>query len=117
MNRTWCTATFFTVALTAVCAAAPAAQDAKVDKGAKLFAEQKCALCHSVAGKGNPKGPLDEVGSKLTADEIRQWIVEPAAMTAKAKAERKPAMPAKYASLPKDDIDALVAYLSSLKKK
>ena len=34
-----------------------------------------------------------------------------------AKAERKPPMPAKYAALPKDDLDALVAYLSSLKKK
>jgi hypothetical protein len=38
-------------------------------------------------------------------------------MTAKAKADRKPAMPSKYASLPKDDIDALVAYLSSHRKK
>ena len=38
-------------------------------------------------------------------------------MTAKNKAERKPPMPAKYAALPKDDLDALVAYLSSLKKK
>jgi cytochrome c553 len=38
-------------------------------------------------------------------------------MAAKAKATRKPPMTAKYAALPKDDIDALVAYLSSLKKK
>jgi mono/diheme cytochrome c family protein len=94
-----------------------AAQDAKVEKGAKVYADQKCSLCHSIAGKGNPKGALDDVGSKLTADEIHQWIVDPVKMTAKAKAERKPPMPAKYAALPKDDIDALVAYLSSLKKQ
>ena len=103
------------VALTAFAAAA-SAQD-KVAKGQQVFADQKCSLCHSIAGKGNPKGPLDDVGSKLTADQIHDWIVKPADMAAKAKADRKPAMPAKYASLPKDDLDALVAYLSSLKKK
>jgi len=91
------------------------AQDAA--KGAQVYADQKCSVCHAVAGKGNAKGPLDAVGSTLTADEIRQWIVDPAAMTAKTKAPRKPAMPAKYASLPKGDVDALVAYLGSLKKK
>ena len=86
-------------------------------KGAKVYADQKCSLCHSIAGKGNAKGALDDVGSKLTAAEIHDWIVKPAEMTAKAKAERKPPMPAKYASLPKEDLDALVAYLASLKKK
>ena len=42
--------------------------------GAKVFADQKCSLCHSVAGKGNAKGPLDDVGSKLSAADIRAWI-------------------------------------------
>jgi mono/diheme cytochrome c family protein len=93
------------------------AQDAKIDKGAKVYADQKCSLCHSIAGKGNAKGALDDVGSKLTAAEIHDWIVKPAEMATKAKADRKPPMPAKFASLPKDDLDALVAYLSSLKKK
>jgi mono/diheme cytochrome c family protein len=74
-------------------------------------------LCHSIAGKGNAKGILDDVGSKLKAEEIREWLTDPVGMAAKTKATRKPAMPAKYASLPKDDLDALVAYLSSLKKK
>jgi len=98
-------------------AGSASAQDAKVEKGKTLFADQKCTMCHSIDGKGNVKGPLDGVGSKLTAAEIRSWITQPAAMAAKAKAERKPAMLTKYAALPKDDIDALVAYLSSLKKK
>lgn len=39
-----------------------------------------------------------------------------AEMTAAAKATRKPAMKA-YANLPKADLDALVAYLASLKGK
>jgi mono/diheme cytochrome c family protein len=101
----------------AVFASAASAQDAKVDKGLKVYAAQKCAMCHSIAAQGNVKGPLDDAGTKYTADELRQWIVDPVAMAAKHKAARKPAMPAKYASLPKDDLDALVAYLASLKKK
>lgn len=104
------------VVLTAMTAGTASAQDAKA-KGEKVYTDQKCSICHSIAGKGNAKGPLDEVGSKLTAAEIKQWITDPAAMSAKAKADRKPPMPAKYASLPKDDLDNLVAYLSSLKGK
>jgi mono/diheme cytochrome c family protein len=89
---------------------------AQTEKGAQVYAAQKCSSCHSIADKGNKKGPLDDVGSKLTSDQIREWIVDPAGMTAKQKAARKPPMPAKYASLPKDDLDALVTYLASLKK-
>ncbi len=81
--------------------------------GAKVFADQKCSLCHSIAGKGNAKGPLDEVGSKPAGD-IRAWIEDANAMTAKTSATRKPAM--KQYVLPKADVDALVAYLSTLKK-
>jgi hypothetical protein len=36
-------------------------------------------------------------------------------MTAKTKSTKKPPMPAKYASLPPADLDALVAYMQSLK--
>lgn len=94
-------------------AATAAAQDAKA-KGEKVYADQKCSLCHSIAGKGNAKGSLDDVGGKLKADEIREWIVDAKGMTAKTKATRKPEM--KQYTLPKDDVDALVAYLSNLKK-
>ena len=51
--------------------AAPAvAQEARA-AGEKLFTEQKCTLCHSVAGKGNAKGPLDEVGIWTIAEQPR----------------------------------------------
>lgn len=96
-------------------AAAPGGAQA-TDKGATVFVAQKCSLCHSLDGKGNAKGPLDDVVSKLTADEIRQWIVAPADMAAKAKATRKPAMKA-FPNLPKEDVDALVAFLHATKKK
>jgi mono/diheme cytochrome c family protein len=89
------------------------AQDSS--QGATVFIDQKCSLCHSIGGKGNAKGPLDDVGSKLSADDIRAWITDSKGMTAKTKPTRKPEMRA-Y-SLPKADVDALVTYLSGLKKK
>lgn len=89
------------------------AQDPKA--GEKVFVDQKCGVCHSIAGKGNQKGALDDIGSRLSADEIRMWITDAKAITAKTKAVRKP--PMREYSLPKDQLDALVGYLSTLKKK
>jgi mono/diheme cytochrome c family protein len=85
-------------------------------RGAKVYTDQKCAVCHTIAGKGNAKGPLDDVGSRLKADEIRQWMSDPAAMTKKTNAARKPPMRA-YPDLAKQDLDDLTAYMLSLKKK
>jgi mono/diheme cytochrome c family protein len=90
------------------------AQDVKA-AGEKVFTEQKCSLCHSIAGKGNAKGVLDEVGTKLKPEEIRAWITDAKAMTEKTHAERKP--PMKAYELSKADVDTLVAYLTTLKKK
>jgi mono/diheme cytochrome c family protein len=90
------------------------AQDVKA-AGEKVFTEQKCTLCHSIGGKGNVKGVLDEVGSKLKPEEIRAWITDSKAMTEKTHAERKP--PMKAYELSKADVDTLVAYLTTLKKK
>jgi mono/diheme cytochrome c family protein len=92
------------------------AQDkAQIERGIKAYAANKCSVCHSIEGKGAKKGPLDGVGTKLSADEIREWIVDAPGMTKKTKATRKPVMK-NYAHLPKDDVDGLVAYMSSLKK-
>jgi mono/diheme cytochrome c family protein len=92
------------------------AQDAKIERGKQVYAAQRCGMCHSIEGKGNANGPLDGVGAKLPAADIKQWIVDPAAMTEKTKAARKPSMKVNPA-LPAEDVDALVAYMVSLKKK
>jgi mono/diheme cytochrome c family protein len=84
------------------------------DKGEKVYADQKCAMCHSIGDKGNKKGPLDGVAAKYSAADLRQWIVDAKAMTAKTKSTRKPEM--KTYQLPKEDVDALVAYMQTLKK-
>jgi mono/diheme cytochrome c family protein len=97
-----------------IAVAAPAAAQSAAD-GEKVYVDQKCSVCHAIAGKGNAKGPLDDVGSKLSAADIRAWITDAKAMTAKTKAARKPEMKAYV--LANDEVDALVAYLSTLKKK
>jgi len=85
----------------------------RIEQGSALFTSQKCVMCHSVGDKGNKKGALDGVGTKLNADEIRQWLTAPDAMREKTKSTRTPAM--KDPKLTKDQIDALVAFLSAQK--
>ena len=88
---------------------------AQIKRGQEVYTAQKCQLCHGIAGKGNKQNPLDGVGAKLSAEDIKKWITHPAEMTAQAKSTKKPPMPAKYGSMPPADLDALVAYLASLK--
>jgi mono/diheme cytochrome c family protein len=94
-------------------AAIASAQDAA--KGQAVYTAQKCSMCHAIEGKGNKANPLDGVGKKLSADDTRQWIVNPKEMTTKTKSTKKPPMPANYTKLAAEDLDALVAYLQSLK--
>jgi hypothetical protein len=68
-----------------------------------------------IAGKGGKAGTLDGVGTKLSAADIREWIVNPTAMTKKTKSTKKPVMLNKYSKLPAGDMDALVADMQSLK--
>ena len=93
-------------------AATASAQD-KAAQGMKVYADQKCSLCHAIADKGNKKGPLDGVGKKLSEADLRAWITDAKGMTTKTGAARKPEM--KAYNLSKDDVDALVAYLQTLK--
>jgi hypothetical protein len=75
-------------------------------------------MCHSVAGTGG-KLARDGAGSKLgslSAADIAEWITKPAEAAKKHASTAKPPMRA-YASLPKADLDNLVAYMQSLAKK
>jgi mono/diheme cytochrome c family protein len=105
----------FVFALVSSTGIATAQDAAQVKRGEEVYAAQKCSVCHGIAGKGSKANPLDGVGAKLSADDIRAWIVTPTEATAKAKSTKKPPMPAKYGSLPAGDLDALVAYMQSLK--
>src|SRR6266487_2566532 len=70
---------------------AQAPDPAQVALGKKTFEDTKCSKCHGAEGKNSndPKlslveGPI----TKLSAADIRKWIVSPAEMT--AKLPRKP---------------------------
>jgi cytochrome c553 len=94
------------------------AQDAKqAEKGQQIFTARKCAgACHTLGDKADPKkSALDGVGAKYTAAELKEWLTTPAEMQKKSKtaSTRKPLHP----KLEPADLDALVAYLQTLKKK
>ncbi len=86
-----------------------AAQAGDAAHGKEIYTAGKCQMCHSIAGVGNKAHPLDGVGSKLSAEDLKKWIVTPKQMqpTTKMKA---------YPNLPEKDLNDLVAYLMSLKK-
>lgn len=102
------------VALTIVVALPTAAAGQDAAAGQKVYETQKCSLCHSIDGKGNTKGPLAGVAKKYDAATLKMWITQPAEMAKKHNATRKPPMKS-FASLPQADLDALVAYLQTLK--
>jgi mono/diheme cytochrome c family protein len=104
----------FTV-VSATPALAGAGQDAGAEHGKTVYAAQKCSICHAIAGAGGKSSPLDGVGKKLSAADIRAWIVTPREMEKKTGSTKKPPMPDRYAKLPAADLDALVAYMVSLK--
>jgi len=100
-----------------VFAAAPplyAQNAAAIEQGKKVYASNRCQVCHSIEGQGNKKGPLEGVGKKLSADDIRRWMTDAEGMTTKTKAARKPPMKS-YPNMAKADLDGLVAYMQSLK--
>ncbi len=91
------------------------AQSEKIEAGKKIYAAQKCTTCHAIGGVGSKvSSSLDGVGTKLTAAQIKEWIVNPAPLI--AKVTPKPKVNMKKYVLPDADLDALVAYLASLKK-
>ena len=73
-------------------------------------------MCHQIAGRGNSRFPLDGVGGKLTRDQIRRWITNTAEMENALPRLPPVRMSARKYRLSKADLDALVAYLKTLRK-
>ncbi|HEY6509650.1 MAG TPA: cytochrome c [Vicinamibacterales bacterium] len=84
-------------------------------RGEQVYAAQRCQGCHMIGGKGNKNSPLDGVGARLSVADTKEWIVDPVSAAAKHQSTKKPLMPKTYAKLPAADVDALVAYMQSLK--
>ena len=93
-----------------------AAQDAKkIEAGKKIYETQKCATCHMIALKGNKMFPLDGVGAKLSAADIKKWFTHTEEMEAALPKKPTLKMSSKKYLLKDADLDALVAYMQSLK--
>jgi len=93
------------------------AQDAKkIGEGKKIYDSKECAKCHMIAGKGNKIGPLDGVATKLSEADIRKWLTQPAEMEKTLDHKPKVKMSSKKIVLQPAELDAVVAYLQSLKK-
>ena len=102
--------TAFAVGLGLAAAWADEGSKPAAEKGQQVYAAKKCSMCHSIAGKGNAKNPLDGVGDKMSTDDLKKYITNPKSVKADSKMMA-------YPSLPADDLDALVAYLKTLIKK
>lgn len=88
---------------------AEAGDTLQVARGRELFREVGCTGCHAAEGVGSSRIPLDGVGSRLSADTLRLWVVAPREVD---PGVRKPA----YDDLPPEDVAALVAYMESLEE-
>ena len=73
--------------------------------------EKKCKVCHSIKGEGGKQaekgGALDGVGAKHDAAWLKAYIEDPKSKVPDAKMPKLKLAP--------EELDALVAYLSSLK--
>src|SRR5438552_6756870 len=92
-----------------------------IARGKEVYDLQECYNCHKIGGKGSVKkrGPvLDNIGSLMKHEEMKEKLLNPRSWMAEGfeKEYNKKLMPDKYKELMSDqEIDELVAYLSTLK--
>ena len=81
--------------------------------GAAIYEDKNCRTCHAISGVGNPRYPLDGVGSRLNRSELREAITGAglaASKMSRVVRQRK----ARYAEMPEEEMSKLVDYLSGL---
>jgi mono/diheme cytochrome c family protein len=85
-----------------------------IGNGEMVYDAQSCAACHSIAGQGNQRYPLDGVGARLTAGEIKLWIAPTADMQSKLP-YRAYKSKQQFHKLSAEEMDALIQYMTSLR--
>jgi mono/diheme cytochrome c family protein len=87
---------------------AAAGDPAQFAAGEMQYKKHKCAACHMIHGKGGKKADdLSAVGAKRDAEWLKTYMVDPQSKVPKSKHP-------KFKGTDKD-LDALIAYLGSLK--
>lgn len=92
----------------------PSALD-RIEAGRRLYVAQKCSVCHLVAGQGNKRFPLDGIGQRVTAVDLRRWLTHTVEMEARLPKQPAIKMSSRKYRFNDAELDALVAYLQSLK--
>ena len=85
-----------------------------IEAGRQVYKQQACARCHSIAGKGNSRNPLDGVGTRRTADELRNWMIGADTIQGSVP-ESVFKLKKTYRGLSDHDLDTLVIYMQSLR--
>ena len=84
--------------------AVTAGLSAQQASGTRLFVQRDCFACHQIGGAGGRRGPaLDEVGSRLTRDQIVTTILN----------GKGQSMPSFAGALTVDELSDLVTFLES----
>ncbi len=96
----------------AAAAPAPAEDASQASSGKEIYSREGCARCHSIAGEGSPRSPLDGVGERLLAEEIRKWIIAAPELEDELSGRVFRTKQA-YGKLPEPELAALVAYLQN----
>ena len=107
-----------TIGAIAFCSTVSVFAHDKAADGKAVYDAKKCSTCHAIKGVGGKASTdLGGVATKLKAEDIKKWLVDAAAME-KALA-KKPMMTMsgylKTAKLTDADVDALMAFLATLK--
>jgi mono/diheme cytochrome c family protein len=82
-------------------------------RGRAVYGRERCATCHSIAGEGNPRFPLDGVAARWKPEELEDWIIGSgvaADLLPTGVVRRKQ----RYRTLPEEDMKPLIRYLSTL---
>jgi mono/diheme cytochrome c family protein len=89
-------------------AAAQAPEPPMIQRGEAAFKSNGCYGCHMIGKFGTPIGPdLSHVGRKYPPDYLARWLRDPA--------QQRPAAHMPALELTEADVQALAAYLGSLR--
>lgn len=94
-------------------AATPADDAELIASGRAVYDSLDCSSCHSIAGQGSPRSPLDGVGGQLDRAAIRAWVLGEESV-AEELSPRALRTKQAYADLEPERLEALIAYLASL---